>query len=50
LVIAHPGLGLSQWKSGLMSALRLPQAEQVNFGSRSDSRTSSGHRSPLIAM
>jgi len=38
--------GLSQWKSGLMSAPRLPQAEQVNFGSRSDSRTSSGHRSP----
>ena len=32
------------------SAPRLPQAEQTNRGSRSDSRTSSGLWSPLIAL
>jgi hypothetical protein len=42
--------GLSQWKSGGTSAPRLPQAEQVKRGSISDNRTSSRHRSPLIAM
>jgi hypothetical protein len=35
---------------GLTSAPRCPQAGHVNFGSRSDSRTSSGHRSALIAI
>ena len=31
-----------------MSAPRLPHAEQMNRSSISDSRMSSGHRSPLI--
>jgi hypothetical protein len=35
---------------GLTSAPRCPQAGHVNFGSKSDSRTSSGHRSALIAI
>jgi hypothetical protein len=37
-------------KCGLTSAPRRPQAWQVNRGSRSDRRTSSGHRSPVIAV
>jgi len=40
----------SQSKLGLTSAPLWPQAWQVNRGSRSDSRTSSGHRSPLIVV
>jgi len=40
---------LAGGKSGRTSAPRLPHAEQMNLGSRSDSRTSSAHRSPLIA-
>ena len=43
-------LGLSQSKSGLTSAPRAPHAEQMNLGSRSDSRTSSDHRSRLILI
>jgi hypothetical protein len=38
---------LSQSKSCLTSAPRLPQAVQVNRSARSDSRTSSGHGSAL---
>jgi hypothetical protein len=41
---------LSQLKSGRRSAPRLPQVLQVKRGSISDSLTSSGHASPLIAI
>jgi hypothetical protein len=47
--LAYPRLGLPQLKSGRTSAPCLPQAAQTNRGSRSDSRTSSGHSSALIA-
>jgi hypothetical protein len=40
----------SQLKFGRTSAPLWPQTWQVNSGSRSDSRTSSGHLSPLIAV
>jgi hypothetical protein len=40
--------GLSQLKSGRTSAPRLPQALHTKRGSISDSRISSGHRSPFI--
>jgi hypothetical protein len=40
----------SQSKFGLTSAPRRPQALQMKRGSRSESRTSSGHRSPLIVV
>jgi hypothetical protein len=40
----------SQWKFGRTSAPFVPQAWQVNRGSISDSRMSSGHLSPLIAV
>jgi hypothetical protein len=40
----------SQLKFGRTSAPFWPQTWQVNSGSRSDSRTSSGHLSPLIAV
>jgi hypothetical protein len=39
----YPEEGLSTANSGLRSAPRWPQARQANFGSRSDSRTSSDH-------
>ena len=41
---------LSQLKSGRTSPPRLPQARQTNRGLRSDSRSSSGQVSPLIAI
>ena len=44
------GFLLYQSKSGLTSAPRAPHAWEVNLGSRSDRRTSSGHRSPLIEV
>jgi hypothetical protein len=37
-------------KSGRTSAPRLPQALQVKRGSTSESQTSSGQLSPLIAI
>jgi len=40
----------SHWKFGRTSAPLWPQASQTNSGSRSDSRTSSDHLSPLIAV
>ena len=40
----------TDFQLGRTSAPRRPQAWQVNRGSRSDRRTSSGHRSPLIAV
>jgi hypothetical protein len=46
----YPEEGLSTANRGRTSAPRCPQALQMNFGSRSDSRTSSGHRSALIAI
>jgi hypothetical protein len=48
LLVSAPDL--SQRKSGLTSAPRLPHAEQTNRASISDSRTSSGHWSALIAI
>jgi hypothetical protein len=41
---------LSQLKSGRTAAPRLPHIEQTKRGPRSESLTSSGHRSPLIAI
>jgi hypothetical protein len=40
----------SQLKLGRTSVPPWPQTRQVNCGSMSDSRTSSGHLSPLIAV
>jgi hypothetical protein len=45
---APPG-AIQDWCGERVSAPRLPQAELTKRGSRSDSRMSSGHRSPLIA-
>jgi hypothetical protein len=39
-----------QLKFGRTSAPRLPQALHTNRSSMSDSRTSSGHASPLMAI
>jgi hypothetical protein len=41
---------LEKLKYGRTSAPRLPQAWQMNRSSMSDSLTSSGHGSPLIAI
>jgi hypothetical protein len=43
-------VALFQLKFGRTSAPRLPQAEHTNRVSRSESRASSGHWSPLIAI
>ena len=42
--------GITLCQSGLTSAPRLPQARQTNRASISDSLTSSGQPSPLIAI